>query len=78
MAVRHLKRRPGSWVALPPWRGDQATCGSGLYEPGRLEGAAARVAAWRDAGVDVHAFFNNDHHGDAVTDAHWLVDRLDA
>ncbi len=50
----------------------------GLYGPERLEGAAARIAAWRDAGVDVYACFNNDHHGHAVTDARRLVDRLDA
>ncbi len=49
----------------------------GLYGPGRLEGPAARLAAWIRRGHDVYAYFNNDHEGHAVTDATWLRQRLD-
>jgi uncharacterized protein YecE (DUF72 family) len=41
----------------------------GGYPIERLEEVAARLAAWLDAGVDVYAYFNNDHHGHAVVDA---------
>ncbi len=48
----------------------------GLYGAAGLELPARRLEAWRDAGHDVYAYFNNDWHGHAVTDARWLVDRL--
>ena len=48
----------------------------GRYGPDRLAAPADRMAAWLDAGLDVYAYFNNDWHGHAVTDAQWLQDRL--
>jgi uncharacterized protein YecE (DUF72 family) len=34
---------------------------------------ADRVATCLDAGHDVYAYFNNDHHANAVTDARTLL-----
>lgn len=48
----------------------------GAYGGRRLWRAADRLGAWRDDGVDVYAYFNNDVGGHAVTDARWLHDRL--
>jgi uncharacterized protein YecE (DUF72 family) len=48
----------------------------GRYSGRRLWRVADRLAEWLDAGVDVYAYFNNDHNGDAVVDAHWLDQRL--
>ncbi|HUQ40746.1 MAG TPA: DUF72 domain-containing protein [Acidimicrobiales bacterium] len=48
----------------------------GRYGPSRLEPAAARLAAWREAGCDVYAYFNNDYGGAAIADADWLAARL--
>ncbi len=50
----------------------------GLYGPERLAAWAERAAAWLDAGIDVHAYFNNDYEGFAVADATWLRDALTA
>lgn len=49
----------------------------GLYGPERLEAVAARLDGWLDAGTDVYAYFNNDWHGHAVTDARWMKARLE-
>jgi uncharacterized protein YecE (DUF72 family) len=48
----------------------------GRYGGRRLWRPAERLAAWLGEGCDVHAYFNNDYHGDAVLDATWLRDRL--
>lgn len=37
-----------------------------------LDWWASRVGEWRDAGLDVFAYFNNDGHGHAVRDAEGL------
>jgi uncharacterized protein YecE (DUF72 family) len=49
---------------------------NGLYGPERLEPVAQRLEAWLGEGCDVYAYFNNDWHGHAVTDARWLHERL--
>ncbi|HET7487390.1 MAG TPA: DUF72 domain-containing protein [Acidimicrobiales bacterium] len=46
------------------------------YTGRRLRKPAERLAAWLDEGCDVYAYFNNDHHGYAVSDASWLAARL--
>lgn len=46
------------------------------YTGRRLRPVADRLAAWRDAGIDVYAYFNNDTGGAAVSDAFWLRGRL--
>jgi len=38
----------------------------GNYSEGELEEWAERIAAWRDAGIDVYAYFNNDWEGFAL------------
>jgi uncharacterized protein YecE (DUF72 family) len=48
----------------------------GRYTGRRLWRAADRLAEWLDEGTDVHAYFNNDWHGNAVHDARWLRERL--
>ena len=47
----------------------------GRYGPDRLGGVADRFGEWRDTGVDVWAYFNNDWHANAWHDAAWLRDR---
>jgi uncharacterized protein YecE (DUF72 family) len=44
----------------------------GRYGGRRLRTHADRIAAWLADGIDVYAYFNNDWHGDAITDALWL------
>jgi uncharacterized protein YecE (DUF72 family) len=39
---------------------------NGNYSERELEEWAGRIAAWRDSGADVHAYFNNDWEGFAV------------
>lgn len=46
------------------------------YGAHRLEAVAERLAERLDSGCDVHAYFNNDWHADAVADAAWLSARL--
>lgn len=48
----------------------------GRYTGRRLWRVADRLAAWRDDGCDVHAYFNNDQGAAAPEDAAWLRDRL--
>ncbi len=50
----------------------------GPYGPERLQPVAGRLARWLHDGVDVYAYFNNDHHGHAVRDAQWLRSALAA
>jgi uncharacterized protein YecE (DUF72 family) len=50
----------------------------GRYTGRRLATPARRLAAWRDDGCDVYAYFNNDDGGAAAHDARWLRQRLTA
>jgi uncharacterized protein YecE (DUF72 family) len=50
----------------------------GRYGGRRLWRTADRLGAALDDGDDVYAYFNNDWHGHAVTDAGWLDQRLRA
>jgi uncharacterized protein YecE (DUF72 family) len=50
----------------------------GRYGGRRLWRPARRLTEWLDAGVDVHAYFNNDFDGHAWADAKWLRARLQA
>ena len=50
----------------------------GRYGPRRLEAAAQALSGWLSEGCDVYAYFNNDYHGHAVTDARWLLTLLAA
>lgn len=49
---------------------------AGAYTARRLRGPARTLAAWRDEGTDVYAYFNNDQGAHAWNDAHWLDQRL--
>jgi len=44
----------------------------GSYSPQVLSAHARRIRAWRDGGIDVYAYFNNDQHGYAVDNARAL------
>jgi uncharacterized protein YecE (DUF72 family) len=48
----------------------------GRYGASRLAGVVDQLAGWRDAGIDVWAYFNNDWHAEAWHDAVWLRDAL--
>jgi uncharacterized protein YecE (DUF72 family) len=48
----------------------------GNYSPRELDEWARRVAGWRDADVDVYAYFNNDWRGFAIRNALDLKRRL--
>lgn len=48
----------------------------GRYGGKRLWRPANRLGGWLRDGVDVYAYFNNDHHGHAAADAEWLRARL--
>lgn len=49
---------------------------AGGYTAAALDGWAARIRAWRDAGHDVVCYFDNDAKVHAPTDARALLDRL--
>jgi uncharacterized protein YecE (DUF72 family) len=48
----------------------------GNYSERELEEWAQRIESWRDDGVDVYAYFNNDWKGYAVRNGLWLKRRL--
>ena len=50
----------------------------GNYSEGELEAWARRTEEWRDAGIDVLAYFNNDWEGFAIRNGLWLRRRLGA
>jgi uncharacterized protein YecE (DUF72 family) len=47
------------------------------YSVSALRGGAKRLRGWLDSGLDVHAYFNNDHHAYAVRNARTLGRLLD-
>jgi len=49
----------------------------GRYGPRRLAPIAERLCEWRDTGVGVWAYFNNDQDAAAWRDAAWLRPRVD-
>jgi uncharacterized protein YecE (DUF72 family) len=49
---------------------------AGNYSPRELDDWARQIAGWRDQGVDVYAYFNNDWRGFAVRNALELRRRL--
>jgi uncharacterized protein YecE (DUF72 family) len=44
------------------------------YDEQQLRTVAEKIRAWRDAGLDVYAYFNNDFHGYAVENARKLIE----
>jgi uncharacterized protein YecE (DUF72 family) len=73
----HPWERTASWTYVR-FHGPRALSQKyqGRYGGRRLSPIAERLAAWREQGTDVYAYFNNDHHGHAVTDAAWLRQRM--
>jgi uncharacterized protein YecE (DUF72 family) len=51
---------------------------NGNYSPRELEEWAARIGGWRDSGIDVYAYFNNDWEGYAVSNGRRLRELLGA
>ncbi|MCU0310981.1 MAG: DUF72 domain-containing protein [Acidimicrobiales bacterium] len=49
----------------------------GSYPTSQLRHAAERLDHWRSSGVDIHAYFNNDHAARAVVDATRLRELLE-
>ena len=71
------------WVRTTDWtylrfHGPRATERKyhGRYGAQRLGAVVRRLLAWRDEGIGVFAYFNNDYEGHAVADALWLRERL--
>jgi uncharacterized protein YecE (DUF72 family) len=48
----------------------------GNYSESELEEWAQQLEQWRDGGIDVYAYFNNDWEGFAIRNALWLKERL--
>jgi len=44
------------------------------YTDEQLRAVAEKIRAWRDQGLDVYAYFNNDFHGYAVENARKLIE----
>jgi uncharacterized protein YecE (DUF72 family) len=47
------------------------------YEEAHLRAMAEKIRRWRDEGLDVYAYFNNDAHGYAVENARRLADLVE-
>jgi uncharacterized protein YecE (DUF72 family) len=60
------------------FHGPTAKAYAGGYSPAHLRRWADRIAAYRHAGHDVYAYFNNDDAGHAVFDAQTLLGMLAA
>lgn len=77
----HPKRPFQTYDATAPWRFVRFHYGArgraGNYSPREIETWARRIAQWRQR-EDVYAYFNNDWHGFAPTNAKLLRRRLDA
>jgi uncharacterized protein YecE (DUF72 family) len=63
------------WTFVRLHRGSRGRRGN--YSERELEEWAKRIASWRDAGADVHAYFNNDWEGFAVRNGLRLRKLLD-
>ena len=50
----------------------------GSYDARALSGWAGAISAWRDRGLDVYCYFDNDEAGHAPANAARLADMLDA
>ena len=77
LLANHPWERTTDWTYVR-FHGPQALTRKywGRYGGSRLWRPAARLRAWLEEGADVYAYFNNDYHGHAVTDALWLRSRL--
>ncbi len=51
-------------------------CAASRYGPQRLKPWADRIQKWKDQGLDVFVYFNNDIHGHAIVDARTLKRQL--
>jgi uncharacterized protein YecE (DUF72 family) len=64
---------PATWTYLRFHEGQSSGDG---YRDDELAAWAERIAAWRDGGTPVFAYFNNDPGGHALVDAQRLRARL--
>ncbi len=69
----HPIERTAPWTYLR-FHGPHATTDPyrDRYGPERLAPWAQRIDGWREEGVDVFAYFNNDYDAHALSDARWL------
>ncbi len=74
MAPLKVPQRVTAAVVYIRFHGDAAHGGD--YPREALSAWAARIAAWRDEGLGVYAYFNNDPHGYAVANARTLRELL--
>jgi len=65
MIPHHPQVETTDWVYLRYHGGHY----DGNYAPDQLRREAERIRGWRDRGLDVYAYFNNDLHGHAVNNA---------
>jgi uncharacterized protein YecE (DUF72 family) len=65
----------GPWTFLRLHRGSRGRRGN--YSRAEVERWAERIAGWRDAGIDVYAYFNNDWEAFAPRNAELLRKLLD-
>jgi uncharacterized protein YecE (DUF72 family) len=63
----------GGWAFVRLHRGGRGRRGN--YSPAEVEAWARRIAGWRDGGIDVYAYFNNDWEAFAPRNA-LLLQRL--
>ena len=69
-------RATTSWVYVRLHGPDPEHLYAGSYSDADLDWWAARIREWRDASLDVYAYFNNDGHGHAVRNAEGLAARV--
>jgi len=76
LLARHPWIRTTDWTYVRFHGPDPHARYAGRYGGRRLWRTARRLATWLEEGSDVYAYFNNDRHGHAVSDAAWLRERL--
>jgi uncharacterized protein YecE (DUF72 family) len=69
-------RATTSWVYVRFHGPDREHLYAGSYSDADLDWWSSRIREWREASLDVYAYFNNDGHGHAVRNAEALGARV--